>query len=85
MLLQQGVRQLIFYGDLLYKFKKILGKPNLSEMFRMALYYMYIHLTCVLDILAVARKPEVNFRLFIYYKTLKKKVTLQILNILVVG
>ena len=33
-LLQQGVSQPVFYGDLLYKFKKILGKPNFSEKFK---------------------------------------------------
>ena len=27
-LLQQGISELIFYGDLVYKFKRIVGKPN---------------------------------------------------------
>ena len=27
-LLQQGISEPIFYGDLVYKFKRIVGKPN---------------------------------------------------------
>ena len=30
-LLQQGISELIFYGDLVYKFKRIVGKPNFSD------------------------------------------------------
>ena len=30
-LLQQGISEPIFYGDLVYKFKLIVGKPNLSD------------------------------------------------------
>ena len=30
-LLQQGVSDPIFYGDLVYKFKRIVGKPNFSD------------------------------------------------------
>ena len=30
-LLKQGISELIFYGDLVYKFKWIVGKPNFSE------------------------------------------------------
>ena len=29
-LLQQGISEPIFYGDLVYKFKRIVGKPNFS-------------------------------------------------------
>ena len=27
-LLQQGISEPLFYGDLVYKFKRIVGKPN---------------------------------------------------------
>ena len=33
-LLQQGISELIFYGDLVYKFKRIFGKPNFSDQFK---------------------------------------------------
>ena len=33
-LLQQGISEPEFYGDLVYKFRKILGKSNFSEQFR---------------------------------------------------
>ena len=33
-LLQQGISKPEFYGDLVYRFKKILGKSNFSEQFR---------------------------------------------------
>ena len=33
-LLQQGISEPIFYGDLVYKFKRIFGKPNLSDQFK---------------------------------------------------
>ena len=33
-LLQQGIVELMFYGDLVYKFKKIVGKPNFSDQFK---------------------------------------------------
>ena len=32
-LLQQGISEPIFYGDLVYKFKQIVGKPNFSDQF----------------------------------------------------
>ena len=31
---QQGKSVLIFYGDLVYKFKRIVGKPNFSDRFK---------------------------------------------------
>ena len=31
-LLQQGISEPIFYGDLVYKFKQIVGKPNFSNI-----------------------------------------------------
>ena len=33
-LLQQGISELEFYGDLVYRFRKIVGKSNFSERFR---------------------------------------------------
>ena len=33
-LLQQGISEPIFYGDLVYKFKRIVGKPNFSDLFK---------------------------------------------------
>ena len=33
-LLQQGISEPIFYGYLVYKFKRIVGKPNFSDQFK---------------------------------------------------
>ena len=33
-LLQQGISEPIFYGDLVYKFKRIVGKPDFSDQFK---------------------------------------------------
>ena len=33
-LLQQGILKPIFYGDLVYKFKRIVGKPNFSKQLK---------------------------------------------------
>ena len=33
-LLQQGISELEFYGDLVYRFRKIVGRSNFSEQFR---------------------------------------------------
>ena len=33
-LLQQGMSEPVFYGDLDYKFKRIVGKPNFSDQFK---------------------------------------------------
>ena len=30
---QQGISEPKFYGDLVYKFKRIVGKPNFSDQF----------------------------------------------------
>ena len=32
--LQQGISEPIFHGDLVYKFKRIVGKPNLNDQFK---------------------------------------------------
>ena len=33
-LLQQGIFEPIFYGELVYKFKRIVGKPNFNDQFK---------------------------------------------------
>ena len=33
-LLQQGISEPVFYGYLIYKFKRIVGKPNFSDQFK---------------------------------------------------
>ena len=33
-LLQQGISEPIFYGDLVYEFRRIVGKPNFSDQFK---------------------------------------------------
>ena len=33
-ILQQGILNPVFYGDLVYKFKRIVGKPNFSDLFK---------------------------------------------------
>ena len=33
-LLQQGISESIFYGDFVYQFKQIVGKPNFSDQFK---------------------------------------------------
>ena len=33
-LLQQGISEPIFYGDLVYKFKRIVEKTNFSDQFK---------------------------------------------------
>ena len=33
-LLQQGISESIFYGYLVHKFKRIVGKPNFSDQFK---------------------------------------------------
>ena len=34
-ILQQGISEPVFYGDLVYKFKRIVGKPSLCDQFKM--------------------------------------------------
>ena len=49
-LLQQGISEPIFYGDLVYKFKRIVGKPNLSDRFKKIVKH-YIRVGYNLDIM----------------------------------
>ena len=49
-LLQQGIAEPIFYGDLVYKFKRIVGKPNFSDQFK-KIVKRYIRVGYNLDIM----------------------------------
>ena len=47
--MQQGISEPIFYGDLVYKFKRIVEKPNLSDQFK-KIVKRYIRVGYNLDI-----------------------------------
>ena len=49
-LLQQGISEPIFYGDLDYKFKRIVGKSNFSDQFK-KIVKRYIRVGYNLDIM----------------------------------
>ena len=49
-LLQQGISEPIFYGDLVYKFKRIVGKPNFCDQFK-KIVKRYIRVEYNLDIM----------------------------------
>ena len=49
-LLQQSISEPIFYGDLVYKFKQIVGKPNFSDQFK-KIVKRYIRVGYNLDIM----------------------------------
>ena len=49
-LLQQGISEPKFYGDLVYKFKQIVGKPNFSDQFK-KIVKLYIRVGYNLDIM----------------------------------
>ena len=51
-LLQQGISEPIFYGDLVYKFKRIFGKPNFSDQFK-KIIKRYIKVGYNLDVIRV--------------------------------
>ena len=48
--MQQGISEPIFYGDLVYKFKRIVGKPNFSDQFKKIVKH-YIRVGYNLDIM----------------------------------
>ena len=48
--LQQGISEPIFHGDLVYKFKRIVGKPNFSDQFK-KIVKRYIRVGYNLDIM----------------------------------
>ena len=49
-LLQQGISELIFYGDLVNKFKRIAGKSNFSDQFK-KIVKRYVRVGYNLDIM----------------------------------
>ena len=49
-LLQHGISEPIFYGALVYKFKRIVGKPNFSDQFK-KIVKRYIRVGYNLDIM----------------------------------
>ena len=49
-LLQQGIAEPIFYGGLVYKFKRTVGKPYLSDQFK-KIVKRYINVGYKLDIM----------------------------------
>ena len=49
-LLQEGISELIFNGDLVYKFKRIIGKPSFSDQFK-KIVKRYIRVGYNLDIM----------------------------------
>ena len=59
-LLQQGISEPIFYDDSVYKFKRIVGKPNLSDQFNTTLYKdvkRYIRVGYIIWILCLVLNP----------------------------
>ena len=49
-LLQQGISESIFYGNLVYRFKRIVGKPNGSDQFK-KIIKRYIKVEYNLDVI----------------------------------
>ena len=58
-LLQQGILETEFYGDLVYRFRKIVGKSNFSEQFR-KLINRYKRIGYCLDIMRQTACLDVN-------------------------
>ena len=58
-LLQQGISEPIFYGDLVYKFKRIVGKPSFSDQFK-KIVKRYIRVGYNLDIMRQSACLVVN-------------------------
>ena len=58
-LLQQGISEPIFYGDLVYKFKRIVGKPNFSDQFK-KIVKRYIRVGYNLDIMRQSARLVLN-------------------------
>ena len=55
-LLQQGISEPVFYGDLVYKFKQNVGKSNLSDQFK-RIEKHYIRVGYNLDIMGAVCMP----------------------------
>ena len=58
-LLQQGISESIFYVDLVYKFKRIVGKPNFSDQFK-KIVKRYILVGYNLDIMRQSACLDLN-------------------------
>ena len=58
-LLQQGISEPIFYGDLVYKFKRIVGKPNFSDQLK-KIVKPYIKVGFNLDVVRQSACPALN-------------------------
>ena len=58
-LLQQGISEPIFNGDLLYKFKRIVGKPNSGDQFK-KIIKCYIKVRSNLDVMLQSACPVLN-------------------------
>ena len=54
---QQGIPEPIFYGDLVYKFKRIVGKPDFSDQFK-KIVKRYIRVGYNFDIIATVCMPS---------------------------
>ena len=48
--LQQGMSEPLFYGDLVYEYKRIVGKPYFSDQFQ-KIIKRYIKVGCNLDVM----------------------------------
>ena len=57
--LKTGISEPIFYGDLVYKFKRIVGKPNFSDQFK-KIVKRYIRVGYNLDIMRQSACLVVN-------------------------
>ena len=69
-LLQQGISEPIFYGDLVYKFKRIVGRPNFSDQFK-KIVKRYVKIGYNLDIMRqsaclVSNPITVNSYVFLF-------------------
>ena len=61
-LLQQGISEPVFYGDLIYKFNSIFEKPNFSDQLKKISKRYKMDIACILcDSLHVVAKFEVFF------------------------
>ena len=58
-LLQQGISEPIFYDDLVYKFKRIVGKPNFCDQFK-NIVKRFIKVECNLDVMSQSACLVVN-------------------------
>ena len=58
-LLQQGISEPEFYGDLVFRFRKFVGKSNFSEQFR-KLINRYKRFGYSLDIMRQPACPAIN-------------------------